>query len=202
MHVFVDLDGVLADFVSRALQSFGKGDGTTEEHIANIREQYPDLHPFVALETYLGMTSAEFWNGIAIRGSAFWSIMDSFKWSYEFWREINRVASEENVSILTAIPHSTAGSSAASGKLLWVRGELGASATKQVMLVPRNRKQLLAKGNILIDDMDTNCEEWEAAGGIAIKFPCLQFDGRHPTRQDRDQILDQIEKAIGQYRVG
>jgi len=56
-------------------------------------------------------------------------------------------------------------------KLEWIRKHLG--NVEQVYLVPREDKQNYAtkngKPNLLIDDYEKNCKEWEAKGGIAIR---------------------------------
>ena len=56
-------------------------------------------------------------------------------------------------------------------KIEWVRKHLG--RVEEINLVPREDKQKFAtiggKPNLLIDDYEKNCKEWEAAGGIAIR---------------------------------
>ncbi len=56
-------------------------------------------------------------------------------------------------------------------KIEWVKKHLG--NVEQINLVPREDKQKFAmiggKPNVLIDDYEKNCKEWESAGGIAVR---------------------------------
>ena len=142
-QIYVDLDGVLADFIGAATKALGRKitEGT-------------DL-------------SGADWKLIG-ETENFWSNMDFLRSGRKLWNHIRR----QKPFILSALPQTdTAGSKL--GKVAWVGRNLKGVGKDRIILVFRKDKQKFAvnvggRPNILIDDNAKNISEWKSAGGIGI----------------------------------
>ena len=80
-HIFLDLDGVLADFVTAAAHLHGRPD---------ILSAWPlgtwDMH------TALGMSSGAFWGAIDKAGCDFWAGLEPFPWTFELFDRLRNIA--------------------------------------------------------------------------------------------------------------
>lgn len=195
MHIFVDLDGVLANFCQAAcdLHSSGHMDYTIMEF---GRARLPDGHPFQQLEAGLGVDMPTFWEGIQAAGSEFWENMPMLPAARELWDRLNEIHPEQ-VSILSSPGKYRNAGLSAKGKYNWVCDHLGEEAAYRTIICPAPRKHYLAKGNLLIDDMDLNVERWDAAGGHAIQWPSMQFHQRHATIADVDRAQQVVANLVG-----
>lgn len=142
--LFVDLDGVLADFVKGVKQIFP---GYTEH-------QYETDAKF----------RKEMWNRVeshAAEGGELWRSLDPLPDAQQLW---SYVKSHDPI-ILTAT--GTNIPSAGEQKKYWVKSYLG---NNPVLLVraARDKQQYAAKNHILIDDKKKAIDPWVAAGGIGI----------------------------------
>lgn len=142
-QIYVDLDGVLADFTGAATKALGrKITGGSE------------------------ITGAD-WKVIADTPN-YWVDMDFLRSGRKLWGHIRR----QTPFILSAMPKTdTAG--ARVGKTAWVGRNLKGVTKDRILLVFRRDKRKFAvnaggRPNILIDDTASNISEWKAAGGIGI----------------------------------
>jgi len=152
-HIYCDMDGVVADFVTSA---------TTYFKISPERESK-------AFKTL--------WNGV--QGTqklpkewpTFWMDLPVLPHALQLWKMI----APYNPSILTAIPHTWP--SSAVGKQVWCRRHLPGFSPRNefIAVTDASHKQRWAKQsdgtpNILIDDFAKNIAQWTAAGGIGITY--------------------------------
>lgn len=143
-RLYLDLDGVFADFDAHYAAMFGKYD-----------KDIPD---------------AELWGKIHASPS-FFRDLPMCPGAAEFFREAMRAYSlcdVHDIAILTACPKDNY-AHVARQKREWVREHLSTS----VMVLPTaggSSKPLFMHepGDILIDDFDRNTNAWKAAGGRAI----------------------------------
>lgn len=150
MRVYSDMDGVVADFTTPAAEVLG---------IKFIKGTV------VKIEGYE-------WKKLQKAWPTFWMDLDYEPYALEYWRAI----APWHPSILTAVPAGW--ESAATGKLIWCKRMLpkwGYHPDQKFHAVMREEKQRFAKSpdgspNVLIDDMNKNIMEWEAAGGIGIRY--------------------------------
>lgn len=71
--------------------------------------------------------------------------------------------------VLTACPKSNY-AHVAHQKREWVRRHLSPDITVLPVMGGRNKALFMhAPGDVLVDDLDRNCDVWEAAGGIAVR---------------------------------
>lgn len=183
--IYVDLDGCLTDFVSRCFWAFNSDLKETDITGWNI-------------EKFLGITEDELW--FRIDNKTFWADMAPYPWFEDLWAAISKYG---RPVILTSPGRSTG---ACAGKLQWIQNQLGHTFEDWMFM---NHKELIAKPwQILIDDSDKKCDRWEAAGGIAIRFPqywnslsetrkCMLYD---PIVYVRSQLERWVPKATeGQF---
>lgn len=148
--IFVDIDGVLADFVTAAFSVHGK---------VFDPETYPRKEWSIA--NVLGISDREFWRRIDFAGEAFWENLDLFPHSLEMLEMLSRY---DEICFATSPSSSPA---SYSGKRRWLQ-KMGFD------LIPAmfgSKKHLMSgPGRILIDDSPKNCEQWYKSGGTAILF--------------------------------
>lgn len=138
--IFVDLDGVMADF-----------DKTFPERF---------------LKDHVPMTKKEMWDHIHSVPDFFVNL-PLMPGALEMFDEI--VYRYGKPFILTACPSSRYHNVAAQ-KREWVRNHLGGDIIVMPAHGSEGKPAFMhQKGDILIDDWGKNCLAWEAAGGVAIK---------------------------------
>ena len=144
-QLFVDLDGVLADFDRHYRDLFGI-DPRRVRHTKDRAEL--DL----------------FWDRIRQHGD-FFSGMPMMRGARRLWTYCREM--HPNPIILTGVPHSIPGVEAQ--KRAWVARHL--TPRVEVICCPSRDKCLHARpGDVLIDDLATFRDRWEAAGGIFLLF--------------------------------
>lgn len=145
-QTYVDLDGVLADFVSAAEKVLGRKVIIT----AGAKK----------------LNNAD-WR--AIRADEdFWIAMPFLRSGRKLWSHIRK----QRPFILSALPVSNT-EWAIEGKLLWIGRNLPEVSKDRIILVERKDKKKFAmnagrRPNLLIDDNSKNIREWEAAGGMGV----------------------------------
>lgn len=153
MHVYVDLDGVLADF-------FGG--------VCDLLEmQPPPAKSFDGLAAAFGLTDGELWNRIDCAGSRFWSELRPFGWNEELLGIARDIAAD---GVYVASSPSWHGSSAA-GKMAWMQTHLGQGEPFRDFMIGTHKHLLARSRAILVDDSPAQLKEWTRAGGIGILWP-------------------------------
>lgn len=161
-HIYLDMDGVLANFVQACIDLMGV------EIIHTVGA--PVLHEQVTswdLHKHLGISSGELWRRIDQQGHLFWKNLHGYPWSNEL--ALLCGTSAPRCSILT----STSGRpQAVAGKAFWLEGRIY-GRIPATYVTTAEHKSMFARGpgDVLIDDSDENCEDWARCGGTAICFP-------------------------------
>ena len=158
--LFLDLDGVLCDFISAALAAHGL-------------EYDPNSWPPGVWDVthVVEKGPLAFWNPIDNRGAGFWQSLKPYPWLDELHRYAEQLA--DRVLFLSA-PQMN--SSCYAGKYLWMQAQFG--RTKELILT-KEKHLLAAPGRLLIDDSDENVERFRAQGGEAILFS-QPWNQNHP----------------------
>ncbi|MCA9072771.1 MAG: hypothetical protein KDA84_27800 [Planctomycetaceae bacterium] len=176
-HIFLDMDGVLVDFSSAALRLHGV------EDIEWPRGEWD-------FPKVLGISRGEFWSKIDSQGSEFWANLEPYPWYREL---LDLVAEAAPFSILTSPSLSP---SCPKGKLVWLSKHMprrNGRVFRDFLIGPA--KHLLAKDSrVLIDDSDTNAENFRAAGGEVILFPRLWNRQHHHAESPLDYVRRALEK--------
>lgn len=146
MHILLDMDGVLADFLSQAC------------HIHKQPLESVDRWDFY--ESW-GLTAEQFW--LPLRGRAFWANLEPYHWARRLYYTL---ASQYDVTIATS-PNKDP--DCASGKVDWLYRYFGEDF-RDYLIGPE--KWLMAKpGHLLIDDNADTCRKFIELGGNAVLFP-------------------------------
>lgn len=151
MQVFLDIDGVLADFVGGVCKRLNAAN--PYDNICNWGEF--DIVKLLGVEPHF------FWSQL---GYAFWR---SLRPTDEYLRILNAVHDFTDNIVLCTSPCKTIG--CMDGKEEWVRLYLPNNADSIVF--SRQKWRLAAPGKLLIDDCERNCFLWEVGGGKAILVP-------------------------------
>ncbi len=156
--VFLDLDGVVADFVGGACALAGV------PNAADYRAPKPGLVSYSMAEQ---TGCADIWARIQFRGEAFWRGLDVLPWAVPLMEYLEARCSD--LWILTSPAQFKIAPAAVHGKMEWVWKHLG---YPQHRVIPLSEKSLLAgRGRVLIDDSDEQVDAWREMGGYAVHVP-------------------------------
>lgn len=152
MRIYLDIDGVLADFVGAAAR-------------------YMKFDPTLVTEwdfySLIGTTDKDFWDCVKSHGQEFWSSMEAYPWCHSLFGDCNAVAP---VTLLTAPPpRSDCRPSAIAGRVEWIHATFGESFRDY--FAGCKKETVATPNSLLIDDNDSNCKKFEDAGGRCILFP-------------------------------
>lgn len=165
-RIFLDLDGVLADWASAAIRVHGRDSQST---VAAWPAGTYDL------ADVLGVSGNAMWAPINAAGESFWATLQPYPWCDEVMGLCTDLAP---TTILTS-PSKDPG--AASGKTRWLQAQFG-SGFRSYLIGP-DKVSCARPDAVLIDDADKNCEGFIAAGGRAIVFP-QRWNGAHKYADD------------------
>lgn len=142
MRVYLDLDGVLADFYGTARRL--------------LKRAYSELPPEEAWGI-LGKTPNLFLN------------LPLLPDARALWEGVEREVGRPNMRVLTASPRDTGYLfSAPMDKRAWVHRHFDGQCEVHVVLGSAKKAAYAEPHAILIDDQARNIHDWEAAGGIGI----------------------------------
>jgi hypothetical protein len=192
MRVYIDCDGVLADFNKGACELHGLDPAQSKSWLF-YREQ--------------GLTDEEFWAPILRSGPAFTAYLERLPWAERLIKVCRRHSSPFwGIAALTA-PWASSGAWGA--RVEWLR-EMGFDFN-EIILCPGKLKSALAHTKqgpqILIDDNDGNIDSWCAAGGTGLLWPQpwnALADKAHLLHEAQDRLLDALARALrlrGRYGI-
>ena len=104
-------------------------------------------------------SSAHFWVPVNEAGYSFWANMEWLGEGRRLWKYIEKY----NPDILSAPSRQEV---SRVGKKDWVKREL--PGIRLILRSAKNKKELAAKNHILIDDRESNINDWIANHGIGI----------------------------------
>ena len=141
--LYVDMDGVLCDFNYGWKEFTGK-----------------------SITNWVTINDDD-WGYLKKQWPTFWMDLELMPYAEQLWDALSAYSPD----LLTAVPDSW--KSAGIGKTSWARENL--SGRPEVLAVSREDKRKYAKQkdgtpNVLIDDMEKNIREWNAAGGLGIRY--------------------------------
>jgi 5'(3')-deoxyribonucleotidase len=183
--VFIDMDGVLVDFISGALEVFSVPYNSKTDFMLSI-DTWEDLP-----------------RALGVSDQVFYSVMG--KLSYEFWLTLAPLRDTDKLNcgnivrrltnsnkVETYILTTAVSANSAKGKIMWVEAHLPHLADK--VITAKTKAAVSGQGKVLIDDRPRNIEEWEAAGGRGILYP-QDYNTDH-TSLDRERFYENFEKLI------
>lgn len=163
---YLDMDGVLVDFVNGALREHGY-------HLPEGTVKWDFNHQ-------LKIPDPEFWGPF---GRSFWSNLGWMPEGRELLTELEIMFGQDHIVILSS-PCGTPG--CAEGKLDWIKQHLP-KYKRQYLLGPA--KHLCASpSHILIDDYDHNVDKFRTYGGFAALVPRSWNTAEQFTYQNRFDV--------------
>lgn len=153
--VYLDLDGVITDFVGGVCKAFGKVNPYPKEtRDYSFWNAWPEI-PFKDVD--------------AICNQEFWHNLEWVDDGRDTLRAIMGTLGLENVYLVT-MPMPNLES--ASGKMMWINDNLPIYLGQTIITTKDVSKSLLAKPDtLLIDDKDENVDGFREAGGKALLVP-------------------------------
>jgi 5'(3')-deoxyribonucleotidase len=181
--VLIDMDGVVADFVTGAMRLHRK---------PWIYDQ-PEYQGPAAwdLAKHWGMTNREFWDGADYD---FWLGLPEYPWADELLQAIESEVGIENMCFVTAPAHTYG---CVEGKIAWVMDHfpnIPMVLTRSAAGLPAPKHFLAHDSAILIDDYDVNIDNFVAAGGRGIVFP-------QPWNTECARVADNVRYATSQIQM-
>jgi hypothetical protein len=137
--IFSDMDGVLTDF-DKSFKKYSKGIAPTDYEKKFGKEKFWELID--------GQGKVGFWVGMP------WMEDGQTYWNY---------IKDYDVELLSSPSRSA---TSRLGKRLWVRNNM--PGIKLTLAQARNKQNYAAPNHILIDDRESNIEQWKSQGGIGI----------------------------------
>lgn len=140
--IYLDLDGVFADFENKAIELIGK--------------KPKDMQP------------EEFWRELG-KFDHFWRDLDLMPGSRMLYDAVMKIP-DVYVAFLTALPRPTGKmATAADDKRIWVKEHFGTACRVYTVVGGVNKaKYIQTPDDILIDDTQRNIDAWTKQGGIGI----------------------------------
>ena len=153
MKCFLDLDGVLVDFIGGACRLLNSPNPW-------LKDEYKGRW---GAEEMFGVSANAFWKNM---GEDFWANLEWTKEGKDILSLAEAVFGYDNIGILTT-PCLTKGS--VSGKMDWINANM--PSYKKKVMVGFQKHFCAHPGSILLDDADKNVEQFRASGGNAILIP-------------------------------
>lgn len=159
--IFVDMDGIVADFVQAALNIHKKKNPWEENH--KHKGKYD-------IDQIWGMTLSEFWGPINAE-EYFWHNLlktpeaDELMELFEALKLTEKYKSLQIYFASAPTPHAHC----YSGKFHWIQTYYPKFYNH--LILTKHKHLYAAKDALLIDDSDRNVNEFRKAGGKAILFP-------------------------------
>ena len=159
MNIFVDLDGVLCDFIGASMFSDEFLDlfatsGITEDDITEFNYYRLAGIDDGDWENWLyGKTDADFWANLPAYDDAADLVALVKRFDLQFKYLSHAVNSEAKI-----------------GKHSWLKNTLGESSKRLICVDAAEDKARFctSQNDVLVDDLPSNCRAWQAAGGTAI----------------------------------
>lgn len=177
MHVVLDLDGVLVDFVQGALD--------VHNIKTSIEELYRENFGEWDIVKILGMSAPAFWRPMDFE---FWSKLEWTCDGQEILALIEKMVGRENITLWTS-PSQNYGCH--DGKLRWVERHLPRHYKHNIIFGAK--KELGAScDTILIDDSDKNVSRFVSRNGHGVLVPRIWNSEHH----NRNFALTQIGRKL------
>jgi len=161
--IFLDMDGVLTDFMNHCMNYLNIPEETYFEQ--GVWDTTP------AMAKALGISTKEFWNAL---NHHFWATMPQTWFANELLRAVYESVGPNNVRILSA----PACDESAKGKLMWLEHQLPELYNNKQYHLTHLKEDMAHPNHVLIDDRDKNILAWQKAGGIGLLVP-TKYNSRH-----------------------
>jgi 5'(3')-deoxyribonucleotidase len=169
--IYVDMDGVLADFMYHFLQVHNRDDLVERYENGTFPNDW-------TIEGELG-GEENWWPPVRKAGEYFWANLNPYDWSGNIINMVKATGLKWYICTCPHYPHKES----TSGKVAWLHKYFGEDFNNIIMI---KDKYLLANENTyLIDDSNRNYDKFIAAGGNGFLWP-------QPWNDAKDQVNDRL----------
>jgi 5'(3')-deoxyribonucleotidase len=182
MKVFVDIDGVLANFNRTALRLHG-----INNYLYPVRVGWDIIKACNILAPESNMTPEKFW---APFDQKFWATLPKTVGCDTLLKTVEGYVGQENVCLLT----SGQWPAAAAGKTEWVMNHFPRYRCR--LLIGTAKEFVAGTNRLLIDDRDKNVDDFRDAGGTAILVP-RPWNTKWHVRLGDSHVLEQLANMFG-----
>lgn len=182
MRIFLDLDGVIVDYVPSMALFFG----------VPVDELYKRWTPGVYEICHALGKDKNIWSEVWDAPETIWSEMPEFPWARELFNKCNETA---ETFILTSPINS---GTCVSGKVKWIHTFAGREYRNYILT--HFKFNCARWDHILIDDREDNINFWEAEGGKGILFP-NHGNRLHPAKTDpMSYFIPELSRIVDQIK--
>lgn len=176
--IFLDLDGVLVDFV----RGMNKALGLSPDLVANHWDWFKDA----------GFSFKEVDNQCTL---GFWM---NLPWMHDGKDILRLFDASESCLATTCMPNRAS----ALGKQLWVKAHMPAYSRRLIIFSCKTPKKLFAASRqcLLVDDKNENVDEFIEAGGSAILVPRPWNRGYKDTMRTVEVVKTKLEEWRKEYQ--
>lgn len=169
-RIYLDMDGVIADFTSAILARFG------------IYDYHPRKWDFYE---DLGIKKRQFFAACA--SHEFWVNIPETPWAMRLYNALSRYAP------VTIATHPTHSPESLSGKVEWLQERFGNEFGDYMLCGGGSKHLLAAPSALLIDDNEEYCEAFQDRGGAAILFPATYNSNRGHVGSELAFVMSEVE---------
>jgi len=180
-EIYLDVDGVCADFIRPALTLMDLEPESVLEQWA--MKHIGDFYP----EALIGLPRPQFFEMIDAHGADFWRNLPAYPWFPNLHAELSALA---HVIFLTA---PTGYPACLAGKYAWLCDFFGSNYDDCIFTTHKDR--LAHSRAILIDDSDQNIAAFQQRGGHGIVFPQV-WNSAGASTQPTAYIIAEIIAAV------
>ncbi|MCB1645268.1 MAG: hypothetical protein KDI36_07430 [Pseudomonadales bacterium] len=181
-EIYLDVDGVCADFIGPALTAVGLDSALIQQQWA---EQYPgNFYP----DELLGMSAAELFRRIDALGAGFCATLPACNWFPSLYHELSTLGHVVFLTAPTGYPDCLA------GKYQWLCRFFGEGFRDCVFT--EHKERLAHPDAILIDDSDNNIRNFIQRGGYGVSFP-QYWNQRGSSADPLQDVLEDVRQIVG-----
>ena len=176
--VFVDLDGIIVDFVGGVLKSHNVDPSFKERGQGNYN-----------LASLLGMTESEFWLQLDVN-EKFWEDLEKTEEADDLIEFIEDLVEPSSIYFLSSPAVS---SFCYSGKAKWIYKHFNRYIHHLILM--QQKHFIAAPNRILIDDNDANCNKWRSNRGVGLLFP-RPWNSKHHVVDGFDLLKRELRRVL------
>ena len=182
MKIFLDMDGVLVDFIKPAMAAHG-----IHYTMYPVSAGWDIIAACNILAPEKKMTGQQFWRKF---DQKFWASLPKTDICDRLLTRVEGIVGAKNVALLT----SGQWPEAAAGKTEWVRSRLPSYFER--LIIGTAKEFMAGPDRLLIDDRDKNVNDFRANGGSAILVP-RPWNTMWNRRLPMYHIEDQLDVIFG-----
>jgi 5'(3')-deoxyribonucleotidase len=183
---FIDIDGVLANFVEGVFDLYG----IPQNYVHQLRGNYDII-------SFLSVSVDSFWEKIN-RKSTFWEMLNLTDEAERIVELAEKYTHKRNVFLLSS---PAVHPNCYNGKAAWVKEHFPDYMTR--LILTGHKYLLAAPDRLLIDDSDRKLAKFQEHGGQTILIP-RPWNSKHTNEENypfiMEEFFSELELTLGAYK--